>query len=127
MLKRKQRLSKRQFDTFFRTGKRLHTPLFQVIYAKTEDFHGAAVVGKKVHKRAVDRNRLRRRVYNILYRLSQDRDLKGVYIIIAKPPAANVNFTAIKQAITALLDEAETKNSPGRTPTAGQAKLKTQN
>ncbi len=95
---------------FFRAGKRLHTPLFQVIYTKTEDFHGVVVVGKKVHKRAVDRNLLRRRVYNILYRLSQDKDLNGVYIIIAKPPAAGADFVTLKHAITSLIDELATKN-----------------
>lgn len=111
MLKKKQRLSKRQFDTFFRTGKRLHSPLFQVIYARTADFHGAVVVGKKVHKRAVDRNLLRRRVYNVLYRLSQDQDLNGVYIIIAKPPAAGVDFAELRDEVVSLVEQSfGTKN-----------------
>lgn len=107
MLKKRQRLSKRQFDEIFRSGKRYHSPLFQLIYTDQTGFSGAVVVGKKVHKRAVDRNRLRRRVYNILYRLSKDKGLTGTYIIITKPTAAPAGFNDLKTAVEQLLKNLE--------------------
>ena len=111
MLRKKQRLTKEQFDEFFRSGKRFHSPLFQLIHSKAEAFNGAVVVGKKVHKRAVDRNRLRRRVYNILYRLFKDQNLKGVYIIIAKPPATGSSFAELRDAVVSLIGQSfNTKN-----------------
>lgn len=99
MLKKKERLTKKEFDRFFASGARKHGDLFTLIYKTDPGFHGAVVVGKKVYKRAVDRNQLRRRVYSILYRLSRDQGLKGVYIILTKPAAAKAGFTDLKSAL----------------------------
>lgn len=103
MLKKKERLTTKEFNRFFSSGRRLHTPLLTGIFTDHADFHAAAVAGKKVHKRAVDRNRLRRRLYNILYRMSRENDLKGVYIIIAKPAAATATFTELKEELVRLV------------------------
>lgn len=99
MLKKKERLTKKEFDRFFATGARKHNDLFTLIYKTDPSFHGAVVVGKKVHKRAVDRNLLRRRIYSILYRLSRDQGLKGVYIILTKPMAAGAGFAELKSTL----------------------------
>lgn len=96
MLNKKERLSKKEFDRFFVSGKRLHSPLFTIVYSQSPTFHAAVVVGKKVYKHAVDRNRLRRRLYSILYHLSRDQGLKGVYIVLSKPAAAKATFTDLK-------------------------------
>lgn len=99
MLKKRERLTKKEFDTYFATGKRFHTPLLQLIYTPYTSFHGAAVAGKKVHKKAVDRNKLRRRLYNILYHLKVERALSGVYMIIAKPAAKDASYAVLKTDI----------------------------
>lgn len=103
MLKKKERLTKKEFDRFFVSGVRKHGQLFTLIFSAAPDFHGAVVVGKKVHKRAVDRNHLRRRLYNILYRLSRDQGLKGVYIILTKPSAASASFTELKSSVEKII------------------------
>ncbi|OGG85576.1 ribonuclease P protein component [Candidatus Kaiserbacteria bacterium RIFOXYB1_FULL_46_14] len=103
MLKKKERLTKKEFDRFFSSGRRFHSPLFTLIYNKEEAFHGAVVVGKKVFKRAVDRNRLRRRLYNILYRLSREVGLNGVYIILTKPTAGKASFDELKAELQKLI------------------------
>ncbi len=100
MLKKKQRLTKTDFDHYFKSGKRLHSPALQIIYSGGDSFKGAAVVGKKVFKSAVARNRLRRRLYGALYRYYKKHDLKGVFIIIAKPPAKDLK----QKEITPLLE-----------------------
>ncbi len=100
MLKKKQRLTAHQFDRFFSAGRRHHFPLLTLIWSDHETFHGAAVAGKKVSKKAVGRNKLRRRLYSILYRLSREKDLRGVYIVIAKPAAARAPFPDLKKDLT---------------------------
>jgi len=99
MLKKTERLTKQEFDTYFKTGRRVHGELLQLIYSPASQFHGAAVAGKKVSKKAVDRNKKRRQLYNALYQLKKDKDLQGVYICIAKPPAAAATYTELKTAI----------------------------
>ena len=103
MLKKSQRLTTKEFDQFFKTGKRIHSPLLQLIYSPAEDFHGSAVVGKKIYKRAVDRNLYRRRLYNALYKLKQKTDLKGVYILLLKPAAKGVSYAELEQAIVEVI------------------------
>lgn len=92
MLPKKQRLTKKEFDTFFQSGKRIHTPYFTLVYTPHTTFHGAVVVGKKVSKKAVTRNKIRRRVYAALYRLKQEQDIRGVYILLVKRPAEACAF-----------------------------------
>jgi len=87
MLQKKNRLSTAAFDQHFKTGKRRHSKNLQVIHTHQNEFHGAAVVGKKVFKEAVKRNRLRRQLYGVLYRVVKSGLLSGIVIIIAKPGA----------------------------------------
>lgn len=105
MLKKKQRLTTAEFNRFFSSGQRFHSPLFTLVWHPHSTFHAAAVAGKKVYKRAVDRNRLRRRLYNILYRLSRENGLEGVYIVIAKPNAASANFNELKAELVKLVNQ----------------------
>ena len=100
MLKKKERLTKKEFDRFFSIGKRLHSPAFTLIYTPDETFHGAVVVGKKVYKKAVDRNRLRRRLYNALYKVVRETDITGVFIILAKAGATGLDFGELRQTIS---------------------------
>lgn len=106
MLKKSHRLTKQQFETFFRTGKRLHFAHVTIVYTPYERFHGAVVVGKKVARRAVVRNRLRRRVYAQLYQQLGRLGYTGVYIVLTKPSFASLpRRTAIaelQQAIAAV-------------------------
>jgi ribonuclease P protein component len=86
MLKKKERLTRAEFDAAFAAGKRVHSPLLQVIVAPSPSFHGAVVVGKKVYKKAVDRNKLRRQLYAIVYQFSKkDGVLAKTFITITKP------------------------------------------
>ena len=103
MLKKKERLTKKEFDRFFASGVRRHTTLFTLIVSPSSQFHGAVVVGKKVYKKAVDRNRLRRRLYNILYRLSRERKASGVYIVLTKPASQTASYGDLKVALESII------------------------
>ncbi len=103
MLKKSHRLTRQQFSEYFTAGRRIHTPHFTIITAPADQFHGAVVVGKKVYKKAVDRNRCRRRVYGTLYRWQQRCGATGVYIIIAKPTAADLSQSLLAPTVTEAL------------------------
>lgn len=103
MLKKKERLTKKEFDRFFSVGKRIHSPAFTLLYTPLETFHGAVVVGKKVYKKAVDRNRLRRRLYNALYKEIKDTEVTGVFIILAKSGAVSLDFSELRQSVSSVL------------------------
>lgn len=102
MLPKKQRLTRNEFDQVFKDGKRLHTPIAQLIYKQSDTFHASAVVGKKVYKKAVDRNTLRRRLYGLLYGLKHAAP-GMTYILIAKPPIAKLARKAMREEIQTLL------------------------
>ena len=105
MLKKKERLTRKAFDRSFSVGKRYHSPVLQLIYDPSDSFHGAAVVGKKVYKKAVDRNTLRRRLYGVLYRFAQATQAKGTFIFIAKPKMRERTHREVLQDAQALLEE----------------------
>ncbi len=102
MLKKKERLSRSEFNRFFSVGKRFHSPLFTIIYAPNPTFHASAVMGKKIGKTAVLRNKFRRRVYAGYERMHKLTPLTGVYIVIAKSGAEKASFEMIERELSAL-------------------------
>lgn len=101
MFAKKKRLTRTEFDHFFKIGKRFHAESLTLVFYKNNSFHGSVVVGKKVLKKAVDRNRLRRRVYGLLRTHLVTTD--GVYIALLKPKAGILPFNRVKQECLALL------------------------
>lgn len=80
MFKKQHRLTSREFDVFFKEGKRIPSPVGQLIYAESELLKVSVVVPKKVIKTAVGRNRLRRQTYHLLKSLLDNKT--GIYILI---------------------------------------------
>ncbi len=68
MLPKKNRINKKTFDTIFKEGYIIHSPIFLFKYTKNLDNKGhfAFIVPKTVAKNAVKRNSLRRKGYNTL-------------------------------------------------------------
>ncbi len=84
MLKKFERLSRTDFELYFKQGKRVHSENITIITAPHQRFHASVVVGKKVSKKAVVRNTLRRRIYSSLYN-KKKAGVKGIFIVITKP------------------------------------------
>jgi ribonuclease P protein component len=104
MFARSNRLSRPQFEHFFKTGKRINSPELTVVYAPHTNTHAAAVVGKKVARKAHDRNRLRRRIYGVLYRALKKLPQPGVYIVIAKPAYAKLSKPQQLESVQKILN-----------------------
>ncbi len=103
MLAKKKRLTTEEFNRFFASGSRAHSAHLQLIHAPSPEFHGAIVVGKKVFKTAVKRNRLRRQLYAALYRLHMAGVGTGIYIVITKPTAKEVGAPVLIEELRALV------------------------
>lgn len=106
MLKKRERLTKALFSRFFKEGRRLHGEYVTLVFSPYPSFHGAAVVGKKIDRSAVGRNRLRRRMYGALYTLRRTEELQGVYILLAKPSARTAAYGALADDIAVLVGRA---------------------
>lgn len=103
MLPKTARLSRTSFTAAFAAGRRFHSPIGTAIFVPGPTFHGAVVVSKKVSKKAVTRNRLRRQVYGQLSTELKQKDVVGTVIVLLKPAAAQetdrARIVAIKQLI----------------------------
>ncbi len=62
-MSQQHRLSRTDFATVFAKGKRIHSKHATLILMPNKDLALSVVVSKKVAKKAVDRNTLKRRVY----------------------------------------------------------------
>ena len=110
MLPKKERLTSKMFDRFFSSGRRINSDLWQIVYVPSSDFRAAVVVGKKIDKSAVKRNRLRRQVYNLLYRYHKYHQRNGAYLILTRPPIKTTTFAEIKDKLHSTLRQIEKKH-----------------
>lgn len=96
MLPRQSRFDRGAFTRAFAAGRRVHTPLFSLIYRPAPALRGAAVVSKKVAKSAAARNLLRRRIYAALAVVAS---AGGEVIVVAKPPARSQSYAVLEAAL----------------------------
>lgn len=108
MLPRKRRLSRQAFSRFFSVGKRYHTPLCTYIVAPAEAFYGSVVVSKKVARRAVDRNTIRRRFYAILRQHHSGMHLTGAYICLVKSGSMTATSNDIQDDMMSVIQKVVT-------------------
>lgn len=112
MLRKSERLNSQQFKRYFTTGRRLHSPALTLIFHPHPSFHGAVVVPKKVHKLAVNRNHLRRRLYNVLYQFKL-KGVTGVWLVVVKPSAKQTTTTKLKHQLSDLLNRLASNGKAG--------------
>lgn len=103
MLKRSTRLSKHLFSEIMQVGRSLHAENVWLKYRKTGDSLGRFSVStpKKVSKKAVVRNRARRRVYSVIKPV---KGLEGIFF--AKNDLELVSFTKLTEEVASLLAKA---------------------
>lgn len=102
MLKKSERLDRSSFTNYFKKGKKVNGAYTTIVTHPSPTFLASVVVGKKVSKKAVTRNLIRRRLYGILELYRQKQKFTGVYIIIAKP---EINKLTKKAFATTLHEE----------------------
>lgn len=91
----------------YRNGRSVRTKYFVAKYSpnpRRQDYRAAVVVSKKVDKRATVRNRIRRRIYELV-RMELADKLKNTDLIITviDPGVANLEPTELKTAFKSLV------------------------
>jgi ribonuclease P protein component len=104
MLPKKERLSRVAFNRFFSVGKRQHTPSLQVVFAPNPGLHVSVVVSKKIAKLAVTRNRIRRRIYDIVRKFRTKKEVRGVFIFMVKSPVVKMKYDELKLEVLEALE-----------------------
>lgn len=105
MLAKFNRLNRAECD-FLLQEKNLvfHTPSLFVRAIPAEEFKAAVAVSKKVSKKAVDRNRMRRVVYDALF---EYKNLPAHILISVKKGAKNSDSENIRAEIKGLREKIE--------------------
>lgn len=96
MVKKGHRLSRKEFNEIFRAGRAFNFPHFVVKYKSSKLPYSRAGIscGLKVSKKAVQRNTLRRKLYEVV-RSQQEFVPRGDYIIIVRPSALTLSFNEL--------------------------------
>ena len=105
MLKKADRINKtRDLQKVYRLGKAVHSSALVIKFVGGERSQAAFVVSKKVSKKAVERNRIKR-VLREVFRLSLAQRKKGRYLIMVKPTAAKLKAQELRVEISKALDK----------------------
>lgn len=94
-----------EFDQIFKTGKKFSTPHFRIVFKTTEEPHSrfGISIGKKFGN-AVQRNKIKRQIRNILRNYKQCK-LSFLIIVVVKPVAASLTFIEIKKELASSLNK----------------------
>ena len=104
MLPKKERLSRLEFSRFFSMGKRYHSPFFTIVHTPFEVLHVSVVVSKKISNRAVMRNKIRRRIYDIVRHYRTEQKVGGVFIFLTKKGVEKASYNSLKSEVYAQLN-----------------------
>ncbi len=109
MLSRKYRFHSRGGIKYtYKKGKTIRTPKISLVYApnKFKKHRFAVVVSKKTCKKAVDRNRIRRRVYEaIRAELPNYQPTNDCIFVIFSRDIKTINFKELQSTISSLLEQ----------------------
>lgn len=94
----------------YRHGKTVRGPLMSLRYcpnSKRADYRLAVVVSKKIHKSAVARNRMRRRIYESFRQQASNVGSFDLVITVFQPNIEELPAAELQQQIASLLEQAE--------------------
>ncbi len=103
MVDKHTRISRADFPAIMQSGRRFHSPSVSAVFVPHPTPRISVVVSKKVAKSAVDRNRLRRRVYGVVEHFMAEQPLSATVIFLLKPGALRVPRQAFATEVAGLL------------------------
>lgn len=98
MIVRRNRLARIDFSALLKSGRRINTLHFSLLYSPTVSGY-AVVVSKKVIKTAVGRHKIKRRVQSILNTVTSSYG----YVIFARKGVNTLSFFEIQEELGTLL------------------------
>ncbi len=108
MLPKSRRLRlTRDFERVFAIRGSAHGSLFKAKIGKNnlKTTRFAVVVSTKVSKKAVVRNRIRRRAWSIISKIESQLPIGFDFIVMASPEAVRADFSAIERELQYLLSK----------------------
>jgi ribonuclease P protein component len=69
------------------------------VYHPEKSLHVSVVVSKKIEKGAVQRNKIRRRLYDIVRKYHKENVVTGVYIFLVKAPIVGITYATLKEEV----------------------------
>ena len=103
MLPKKQRVSRKLFETVFRSAATISSPFFVLKIKEAKENRFAFSVSAKICPEAVDRNKLRRRGYAAAQNLLPQIKKLAVFLFIVKKGAEKLNFQKLQEEIKNVL------------------------
>ena len=110
MLSKKNRLRKnKDFNKIFKKGKKLNEEILLLIILKNnlKEVRVGVIINKKVSKKAVVRNKIKRRIYNSIKKKLSKIEKGFDFLIIAKPEIKEKSFFEIDKIINKSLKKTE--------------------
>lgn len=110
MLPKKQRITKRLFSESFSHSKTQSNDNFTLKYKDILDFptKTSIVVSKKVAKNAVDRNSLKRKIYDITGKILKNSKKPYVLMVFPKKTTTILPILSLEESLIELLKKAKT-------------------
>ena len=105
MLSKTQRLTSNRIDYLLRKGKKTGNAFLTLKYLQTPNAISrfCVIVSSKILAKAVERNHLRRQIYEIIRNYQHLLTSSFDIIVIARFPLARLDFQHLNAAITSLL------------------------
>ncbi len=104
MLRRGQRIKKEEIARVISSGRGYYSPLANLKVQKTDKLSAfSVVVGAKIAKSAVLRNKLKRRVYHIIRKHFKTIDSGYLGVVFIQKKASNALFAELEKDILYLL------------------------
>ena len=103
----------KEFDNIIHTGKYLKNNYYIIYYKdKSSDYYRFGLsVGKKISKRAVDRNKLKRRLKSIIDNNKNSYPKTKDYIIIMKGRCMESTYEELEQAFLNIINQVKGENN----------------
>ncbi|WP_420835238.1 ribonuclease P protein component [Nautilia profundicola] len=85
----------------FKKGKKFNTEFFLIFYFPLTELKVSPVVSKKISKKAVIRNKIKRRIRSLAYDVLE----KGGYAIVAKKDISEYEFAKLKKDFQKIINK----------------------
>lgn len=109
MIPNTNRINREDFEKIMKKGGFLNSPFFTLRFLKNplNTTHFSVVVSKKVAKTAVSRNKIRRRTYSLLKKLTKNSKNPYFAIFFSKSGVEKALFQNLELEIQKLLEKAK--------------------